>query len=73
MKILGIAILILGLLTGFSLGLDILMGFEARKAVHNAFNPFQVMEAAELAVLYFFILLFIVESLRPYYQKKRKK
>ncbi|PLT35803.1 hypothetical protein [Bacillus sp. V5-8f] len=73
MKILLIAILMLGLLMALSLALDILMGFEIRHAWHNAVNPFQVMESAELGVLYLLIFLSIIVTLLPYYQKKRKK
>lgn len=73
MKIFGIAILMMILLMGFSLGLDLLLGFELRTSLDKALNPFLVMEAAELAVLYLFIFLFIIETFLPYYQKRKKK
>lgn len=73
MKILGIAILMMVLLMGFSLGMDILEGFKVRKALQNALNPFVVMEVAELAVLYLLLFLYFMKAVLPYFKKRKAK
>ena len=52
MKIIGISLLMLGCLMGFSLGIDIVQGFDVSQALYNAMSPFRVMEVAELFVLF---------------------
>jgi hypothetical protein len=60
MKIIGISLLMMGCLIGFSLGIDILQGFDASQALYNAVSPFRVMEVAELFVLFFLLFLFLL-------------
>jgi hypothetical protein len=62
MKILGIAILMMGLLMGFSLSLDILQGFDIRASLQNALNPFRVMEVAEYIVIFVLVFAIVIES-----------
>ncbi|MFC3884486.1 hypothetical protein ACFOU2_13620 [Bacillus songklensis] len=73
MKIFGITILTMGLLMGFSLSMDILLGFDIITSLKNAFNPFLVMEAAEMCVLFFFIFLLVIESILLFFQKRKEE
>jgi hypothetical protein len=73
MKIIGIVVLMLGLLMGFSLGMDILLGFDLTTAVYNAFSPFRTMEGTELFVLFFFISLLVIEAFLAFFQERKEK
>jgi len=73
MKILGISILMMGILMGFSLGIDLLLGFEIRTSLKSAFNPFRVMEVPELIVIFLLVFSLVIESLRSFYQKRNVK
>ncbi|MFJ8257835.1 hypothetical protein ACIQ4Z_11245 [Peribacillus asahii] len=73
MKILGISILIMGVLMGFSLSIDLFLGFEMRTSLKNAFNPFRVMEAAEFVVIFLLVFSLVIESMRSFYQKRNVK
>jgi hypothetical protein len=72
MKIMGIALLMLGCLTAFSLSLDILQGFDVSQAWYNAVSPFRVMEIVELFVLFFLLFLFFAESAYCYIKKRKE-
>ncbi|MCM2978711.1 hypothetical protein ABFY54_29570 [Priestia megaterium] len=72
MKILGISVLMMGCLIGFSLGIDIIQGFDVSQALYNAISPFRVMELAELFVLFFLLFLFFAESLYLFMKKKNQ-
>lgn len=39
---------------GFSISVDMMQGFSFSMALQNAYNPFRVMESAELFVLFSF-------------------
>jgi hypothetical protein len=71
MKIIGIIILIMGLLIGFSLSIDVLIGIDLNIALQNALYPFLAMEGAELFVLFLFILILVIESFL--FSKKERK
>jgi hypothetical protein len=71
MKIIGIIILIMGLLIGFSLSIDVLIGIDLNIALQNALYPFLAMEGAELFVLFLFILILVIESIL--FSKKERK
>ncbi|MEI2665712.1 hypothetical protein [Rossellomorea sp. LJF3] len=71
MKVMGITLLMMGCLMGFSLGLDILQGFDVSNALQNAVSPFRVMEVAELVVLSFLLFLFFGETAYEVIKKKR--
>ncbi|USK59358.1 hypothetical protein [Peribacillus asahii] len=73
MKILGISILIMGVLMSFSLGMDLLLGFEIRTSLKSAFNPFRVMEIPEFIVIFLLVFSLVIESLRSSYQKRKVK
>ena len=73
LKIIGISLLIMAILLSFSLGLDILQGFEFHSVIQNTINPFRVMEWAELSVLIAFLFAFIIESFLFTYRKKKSK
>ena len=62
MKIMGIALLMMGCLMSFSLSLDILQGFDVSEALYNAVSPFQVMEITEVFVLFFLLSIFLLET-----------
>lgn len=53
--------------------MDILLGFDLNTSLRNAFNPFLVMETAELAVLFLFISSLVIESARSFYQARQIK
>ncbi|MFE4350988.1 hypothetical protein [Peribacillus butanolivorans] len=69
MKIFGITILMLILLVAFSLGMDILLGFDLDNSIKHAFNPFLVKDVTEL-VLFLFLLVMLLFSF--FYRKKKK-
>lgn len=73
MKMLGIVLLLLVPLMGFSLMMDFLQGFDLNTALQNAISPFRVMEVAELFVLFLFIFMLIAESFRVYRKRKQAK
>ncbi|MFB5284460.1 hypothetical protein [Peribacillus sp. Hz7] len=73
MKILGISILMMGMLMGFSLGIDLLLGFEIRTSLKSAFNPFRVMEVPEFIIIFSLVFSLVIESLRSFYQKRNVK
>ncbi|MED4256650.1 hypothetical protein P4689_29265 [Priestia megaterium] len=72
MKIMGISLLMMGCLMGFSLGIDILQGFDVSQALYNAVSPFRVMEVAELFVLFFLLFLFFAESVYLFIKKRNQ-
>jgi len=72
MKIIGISLLMMGCLMGFSLGIDMLQGFDVSQALYNAVSPFQVMEVAELFVLFLLIFLFFVETAYLFIKKRNQ-
>ncbi|MGG4169135.1 hypothetical protein ABEW00_16965 [Rossellomorea vietnamensis] len=73
MKILGITLLMMGCLMAFSLGLDILQGFDISDAWSNAVSPFRVMEMAELVVLFFLLFLFFGETAYTLFKSRKKR
>ncbi|WP_404406882.1 hypothetical protein [Jeotgalibacillus malaysiensis] len=72
MKILGISIVILVFLIGFSLVMDILLGFDLYTSIHNNLNPFLVMEVPELVLFFFLIIYLLAASARRFFKKKKK-
>ena len=56
----------------FSLGIDMLQGFDVSQALYNAVSPFQVMEVAELFVLFLLIFLFFVETAYLFIKKRNQ-
>ncbi|EIJ82178.1 hypothetical protein PB1_04560 [Bacillus methanolicus PB1] len=73
MKNIGIAILMMGLLMGLSLGIDILLGFDITTALRKVFNPFLLMEVIELFIVVLFIFLLVIGSLLSFFQKRREQ
>ncbi|MCM3389874.1 hypothetical protein M3649_17280 [Ureibacillus chungkukjangi] len=73
MKILGISILMLGLLSGFSIGIDRLLGFDLKTSIRNAVNPFLVMEVAEIIIFYLLIIIWAFCSTRLFLIKRSEK
>ncbi|PFI58951.1 hypothetical protein CN918_37010 [Priestia megaterium] len=72
MKIIGISLLMMGCLLVFSLGIDMLQGFDVSQALYNAVSPFRVMEVAELFVLFFLLFLFFAESAYLFIKKRNQ-
>ncbi|MHC5530738.1 hypothetical protein [Priestia megaterium] len=72
MKIIGISLLMLGCLMGFSLRIDILQEFDVSQALYNAMSPFRVMEVTELFVLFFLLFLFWAESAYLFIKKRNQ-
>ncbi len=73
MKILGISILMLGLLSGFSIGMDILLGFDLKTSFKNTTNPFLVMEVTEIIIFYLLIIIWASRLIRLFFIKRSKK
>lgn len=73
MKILGISILMLVLLSGFSVGMDTLLGFDLKTSFKNSINPFLVMEVAEIIIFYLVIIIWAISSTRLFLIKRSKK
>ncbi|MGG4267255.1 hypothetical protein [Peribacillus simplex] len=69
MKILGITVLMLIPLVAFSLGMDILLGFDLDNSMKHALNPFLVKDPAEL-ILFLVLLVFLLFNF--FYRKKKK-
>ncbi|MBK5443109.1 MULTISPECIES: hypothetical protein [Peribacillus] len=69
MKIFGITVLMLIPLVAFSLGMDILLGFDLDNSIKHAFNPFLVKDPAELIL--FLVLLFLL--LFSFFYRRKKK
>lgn len=66
MKIIGIALLMMGCLMAFSLGINIF------QALYNTVNPFRVIEVTELFVLFFLLFLFFAESVYLFIKKRNQ-
>lgn len=64
MRILGISILMLVLLSCFSIGMDRLLGFDLKTSIKNAVNPFLVMEVAEIIIFFLLIIIWVFYSIR---------
>jgi hypothetical protein len=73
MKMIGIAFLMWGLLMGFSLGIDILLGFDIKTSLRNAFSHFLVMEIAELFVLFLFLFILVINPVVSFIQKRKQQ
>ncbi|QJX81111.1 hypothetical protein [Priestia megaterium] len=72
MKIIGIALLMMGCLMAFSLDIDIFQEFDVSQALYNAVSPFLVMEVTELFVLFFLLFLFFAESAYLFIKKRKR-
>ncbi|MGX9135031.1 hypothetical protein ACWV26_11770 [Rummeliibacillus sp. JY-2-4R] len=73
MKIFGISILMLGFLSGFSIGMDRFLGFDLKTSFKNVVNPFLVMEVTEIIIFYLLIIIWVSCSIRLFFIKRRKK
>lgn len=61
------------LLSGISIGMDSLLGFDLKTSFKNAVNPFLVMEVTEIIIFYFLIIIWIYCSIRLFLIKRSKK
>lgn len=73
MKIIGISIVMFIFLTVFSLGMDILLGFDLNTSINNVIRPFLVMDVTEKVVFFLLIVLMAVDPVRTFYNKRKKK
>jgi hypothetical protein len=73
MKLLGISLFIGSILIGVAIEMDMLMGFTLRQSMRNVFNPFQVMEAPEMFILFFILLFWVLDVLAELFLQKQKK
>ncbi|BDG47122.1 MULTISPECIES: hypothetical protein [Parageobacillus] len=73
MKLLGISLFIGSALIIIAIGMDILIGLTLRQSAQNVFNPFRVMEAPEMFILFLFLLLWVVDLLAALFFQKQKK
>lgn len=73
MKILGITTLMFVSLTVFSLGMDILLGFNLNTSINKSIRPFLVMEVTEKVIFFLLIVLMIAGPVRTFYKKRKKK
>lgn len=61
------------LLSGISIGMDSLLGFDLKTSFKNAVNPFLVMEVTEIIIFYFLIIIWVYCSIRLFLIKRSKK
>lgn len=73
MKVLGISILIFVCLILFSLGIDMLIGFDVPTSIIDTFNPFLVMEVEEVVLFFLFIIYIVSISTLAIYRNRKKK
>lgn len=72
MKILGISMVVLVFLAGFSLGMDILSGFDLYTSINNNLNPFLVMEVPELVIFFILVICLLAAPTRSFFRKKKQ-
>jgi hypothetical protein len=72
MKFLGISLLMMILTMMISIGMDMLMGFDAQKALLNAASPFRALENVEIFILFFLVLLLVFQSGISLIRQKKK-
>ncbi|MFB5167252.1 hypothetical protein V2P11_16125 [Parageobacillus toebii] len=73
MKVLGISLFIGSILIGLAIEMDMLMGFTLRQSMRNVLNPFRVMETPEMFILFFILLLWVLDVLAALFLQKQKK
>ncbi|MBB3869408.1 hypothetical protein DER53_13515 [Parageobacillus toebii NBRC 107807] len=73
MKLLGISLFIGSILIGLAIEMDMLMGFTLRQSMRNVLNPFRVMETPEMFILFFILLLWVLDVLAALFLQKHKK
>ncbi|MED4989112.1 hypothetical protein [Parageobacillus toebii] len=73
MKVLGISLFIGSILIGLAIEMDMLMGFTLRQSMYNVLNPFRVMETPEMFILFFILLLWVLNVLAALFFQKQKK
>ncbi|WP_143415457.1 hypothetical protein [Geobacillus sp. E263] len=73
MKVLGISLFIGSILIGLAIEMDMLMGFTLRQSMRNVLNPFRVMETPETFILFFILLLWVLDVLAALFLQKQKK
>jgi hypothetical protein len=73
MKLLGISLFIGSILIGLAIEMDMLMGFTLRQSMRNVLNPFRVMETPETFILFFILLLWVIDVLAALFLQKQKK
>ncbi|MBY0095974.1 hypothetical protein [Mesobacillus maritimus] len=73
MKIWGSTLLILVFLIGLSFGIDLLIGFDLRTSLRNAFTPLAVMEPVEFVIFFSLIIIYIGKSMFEYILMKKQK
>jgi hypothetical protein len=73
MKLLGISLFIGIVLIGVAIEMDVLMGFTLRQSAQNVLNPFRVMETPEMFILFFILLLWVLDVLATLLLQKQKK
>ncbi|SFL78910.1 hypothetical protein [Salibacterium qingdaonense] len=72
MKTAGITCLLFSTLLGFSLVIDIALGFNVNDAVRNTLNPFRVMDTGEMAVIGVFILVLAADLMMAFIRKRKE-
>ncbi|MBB5355261.1 hypothetical protein HNR43_001233 [Anoxybacillus mongoliensis] len=70
MKLVVISVLIPMLLGGLAISMNVLLGMSMYQAFIDIFNPFKVMEPVELGVLFFLIVLWILDTSLHLFRKK---
>ncbi|GLH62468.1 hypothetical protein [Parageobacillus sp. G301] len=73
MKVLGISLFIGSILIGLAIEMDMLMGFTLRQSMRNVLNPFRVMETPEMFILFFILLLWVLDVLAALFLQKQNK
>ncbi|BBW96113.1 hypothetical protein ACPVTF_09915 [Geobacillus icigianus] len=72
MKVVFLSLSFLLLLGGTAVGMDWLLGLTLRQSLHNVLNPFRVMEAPELFLLFLFIAFWLLDLLTVWLWRRKK-
>ncbi|WP_445614202.1 hypothetical protein [Geobacillus sp. YF-1] len=72
MKVVFLSLAFWLLLGGTAVGMDWLLGLTLRQSLHNVLNPFRVMEAPELFLLFLFIAFWLLDLLTVWLWRRKK-
>ncbi|MEB3751521.1 hypothetical protein MKY25_09755 [Geobacillus sp. FSL W8-0032] len=72
MKVVFLSLAFWLLLGGTAIGMDWLLGLTLRQSLHNVLNPFRVMEAPELFLLFLFIAFWLLDLLTVWLWRRKK-
>lgn len=72
MKILGVSILILVVLSGLSIVANTYLGFNLKNSIIHSLNPFIVKDVSEFVFFLVLLAFLFVGPIKDYFQKRKK-